>query len=75
VAVDTFGHVYVIDALFDHVQVFDHAGQFLMNFGGAGEQAGQFWLANGVAINGRNEIFVADAYNRRVQVLKYVGPP
>jgi hypothetical protein len=30
-------------------------------------------LPNAIAINAQNEIFVADAYNHRVQVLRYTG--
>jgi DNA-binding beta-propeller fold protein YncE len=73
-AVDGLGHVYVIDAMFDNVQIFDMKGVFLLNFGQAGAQPGEFWLPNGIAINRANEIFVADSYNRRIQVFKYIGP-
>ena len=73
IAVDTLGNIYVIDAMFDNVQIFDADGRFLLNFGEAGSQPGEFWLPNGIAINRQNEIFVADSYNRRVQVFKYVG--
>jgi hypothetical protein len=65
--------VYVIDALFDTVQVFARGGLLLLNFGGSGSRPGEFWLANGVAIGRTNDIYVADAYNRRVQIFKYVG--
>jgi sugar lactone lactonase YvrE len=41
--------------------------------GETGSQPGQFWLANGIAISRENKIFVADSYNRRIQVFKYVG--
>jgi hypothetical protein len=58
---------------YDTVQVFDRAGPLLLNFGGSGARPGEFWLANGVAISRTNEIYVADAYNRRVQVFRYVG--
>jgi sugar lactone lactonase YvrE len=62
-----------MDAAFDNLQIFDTKGRLLLAFGENGSLPGQFWLANGIAINRSNEIFVADSYNRRVQVFKYVG--
>jgi hypothetical protein len=75
VAVDSFGHVYIVDALFDNIQIFDSEGRFLLNLGESGNKPGQFWLPNGIAISGQNEIFVADSYNHRLQVLRYIGQP
>ena len=72
---DSFGHVYVVDALFDNIQIFNPDGQLLMHFGAAGQQPGEFWLPGGVAIGRNNRIYVADTYNRRVQVFQYVGEP
>lgn len=72
IGVDRDGHVYVVDALFDAVQVFDSEGQFLMAFGSRGTGPGEFWLPSGLAIDG-DRIYVADSYNRRVQVFRYLG--
>ncbi len=72
---DTQGHLYVVDALFDNFQIFDPAGRFLLNVGSSGAGPGEFWLPAGIAINQKNQIFVADSYNRRVQVFQYVGNP
>ncbi|MBZ5606349.1 MAG: 6-bladed beta-propeller, partial [Acidobacteriia bacterium] len=33
--------------------------------------AGQFQLPSGISIDDRNIIYVADSYNRRVQVFRY----
>ena len=74
-AVDSAGHVYVADAAFDNIQIFDRPGNFLLHFGGTGTQPGEFWLPGGVAIDRENHIYVADAYNRRVQIFQYVGGP
>ena len=74
VAVDRLGHVSILDGLFDNLQVFDGEGRLLLSLGQTGDQSGQFWLPNGIAISGANEIFVADSYNRRVQILRYIGP-
>jgi DNA-binding beta-propeller fold protein YncE len=73
VAVDSFGHVYVVDANFDNIQIFSGEGRVLLGVGAAGTDEGQFWLPNGIAISRKNQIFVTDTYNRRVQVLEYVG--
>ncbi|MCE9615279.1 MAG: 6-bladed beta-propeller [Lentisphaerae bacterium] len=75
VATDTQDHVYVVDANFDNIQTFDMAGRTLLVIGAAGSEPGCFWLPNGIVISRHNEIFVADTYNRRIQILRYVGPP
>ncbi len=71
VAVDTEGHVYVVDALFETVQVFDREGQPLFYFGRRGTGPGQLLLPSGIYINPRNRIYVADSYNHRIQVFRY----
>jgi DNA-binding beta-propeller fold protein YncE len=73
-AVDPAGRVYVVDGIFDNIQIFDQTGRLLMPLGEAGSKAGEFWLPNGIAIRRDGEILVADSYNHRVQVFKYVGP-
>ena len=64
------GNVYVVDALFDAVQIFDQSGQLLLNFGERGTGPGQFWLPSGLTIDDRDFIYVADSYNKRVQVFR-----
>ena len=73
VASDRLGHVYVVDALFDAVQVFDETGRLLLGFGESGQGPAQFWLPAGIAIDDHDRIYVADSYNGRVQVFRYVG--
>jgi sugar lactone lactonase YvrE len=77
VATDRYGHVYVVDALFHGVQVFDAAGRLLLPLGERGRERGEFWLPTGIFIAGdeRDTIYVADSYNQRIQVLRYVGGP
>ena len=72
VGVDAVGHIYVADATFDRVQIFDPRGRYLLGFGGQGSEAGNFWLPAGVFIAG-DRIYVADSYNRRVQVFQFLG--
>lgn len=72
VGADEEGHVYVADAMFDAVQIFDADGNFLLTFGKTGAGAGDFWLPGGLFIAG-DRIYVADTYNRRVQVFRFLG--
>lgn len=72
VGADRDGHVYVADAMFDAVQIFDAAGNFLLAFGKTGTGAGDFWLPGGLFVAG-DRIYVADTYNRRVQVFRFLG--
>lgn len=72
VGVDSKGNIYVVDALFHRVQIFDSTGRYLMDFGSQGSKAGEFWLPSGLFID-QDKIYVADSYNRRVQVFQYVG--
>lgn len=72
VSVDSKGHIYVVDAILNRVQIFDQQGRFLLEFGNEGRRAGEFWLPSGLFID-QDKIYVADSYNRRVQVFQYVG--
>lgn len=73
VAVDSQGHVYVVDARFENVQIFDSRGRILMAFGDEGTGDGEFWLPAGMCIDSENRIWVADTYNCRVQVFEFLG--
>lgn len=74
VATDRQGHVYVVDALFNAVQIFDGDGRLLLPIGQIGQERGEFWLPTGIFVDqATGLIYVADSYNRRVQVLAYVG--
>ena len=75
VAVDSEGHIYVVDAHFENVQVFDEFGQLLMEFGQEGSGPGEFVLPAGVSIDVNDRIWVADSGNRRVQVFDYMKVP
>jgi DNA-binding beta-propeller fold protein YncE len=75
VAIDRFGHIYVVDGLYDTVQIFDKEGQLLLNFGSAGSKEGNFWLPSGISADARDRIYVADTYNQRVQVFQFLGEP
>ncbi|MBI2386919.1 MAG: hypothetical protein HYV14_13080 [Elusimicrobia bacterium] len=71
-AVDSDGHVFVVDAAFEAFQVFDDKKNFLLFVGRAGAGPGQFSMPGGVFIDGRDRVYVADTQNARVQVFQYV---
>jgi hypothetical protein len=73
VATDRFGHVYVVDSLLSAVQIFDQSGQLLLAIGNLGQAPGEFWLPTGIFVGSDDLIYVADTYNHRLQVFRYVG--
>lgn len=68
---DADGNLYVSDARFDVVQVFDPTGSLLLVIGGHGSESGLFSNPAGVSVDGSGRILVADSGNRRVQRLHY----
>ena len=73
VGIDSEGNIYVTDAIFDAIQVFDKTGTLLLFLGEAGQGPGQFWIPTELFIDRTDRIFVADSYNQRVQVLRFIG--
>jgi DNA-binding beta-propeller fold protein YncE len=71
-AVDSDGHIYVVDNMFDNVQVFDNEGRLLLVIGSTGREEGQFWSPAGIDIV-NDTIYIADMFNSRVQLLHYLG--
>ena len=69
---DSEGHVYVMDSAFANFQVFDADGQLLLFVGHGGADAGQFVLPAGIYVDERDQIYVADQGNSRVQVFQYL---
>ena len=72
-AVDPDGHVYVVDAQFEAVQLFTPEGQLLLSVGREGRGPGEFWLPAGIHIDAKGRVWIADSYNQRVQVFQYLG--
>ncbi|NPB06463.1 MAG: 6-bladed beta-propeller [Aquificae bacterium] len=72
ITVDREGHVYVGDTLFSVIQVFDPKGRLLLVIGRFGKGEGEFALPMDLFRRG-DHIYVADSYNARVVVLRYLG--
>ncbi|NPB08457.1 MAG: 6-bladed beta-propeller [Aquificae bacterium] len=72
IAVDSHGHIYVGDTLFSVIQIFDQEGKLLLVVGRFGKGEGEFAFPMDLYIRG-NRIYVADSYNARIVVLRYLG--
>ncbi len=72
IAVDGRGRIFVSDAEFDVVLVFSPAGAFETVLAGSGSGPGQLVLPAGLATS-PGLLYVADSYNRRVQVYALAG--
>jgi hypothetical protein len=57
----------------DAVQVFDQNGALLLMLGTKGTEPGQFWMPSGLFIDRLDQIYVADTYNRRIQIFRYLA--
>lgn len=68
---DKDGNIYVVDAAFENVQVFDSSGNLLMHFGGTYTAPGGMWLPADVFIDDANLDFFSQ-YVDSSFVLKYL---
>ena len=71
IAIDSEGHLYVVEGSMNMVQVFDREGRLLYYFGQQGTGFGDFRLPTGLFIDRNDRVFVVDSYNHRVQVFQY----
>ena len=69
------GNVYVSDAAFGNIQMFNSAGELLLVIGRPGQGPGEFYLPADITVDAQDRIFVADLGNRRVQMFQYLGEP
>ncbi|MBZ0154413.1 MAG: hypothetical protein K8J09_23035 [Planctomycetes bacterium] len=72
IAVDSEGHVYVVDAMFENVQIFAADGQLLLPFASHGSELGALQLPTGICIDADDRIVVGDGGNSRIQVFQYL---
>jgi sugar lactone lactonase YvrE len=74
VAIDSESNIYVSDAAFDNIQIFDKTGtQLMLYFGSAGYDPGQFQIPTGLFIDGNDRIYVVENFSGKVQVLQYLS--
>lgn len=74
VAQDSQGNFYVGEyGEHDRIQKFSPKGEFILQFGSHGRGPGQFVRPQGITVDSRDRIWVADACNHRVQVFDAEG--
>jgi len=72
-AVDSEGNLYVTDTLNNRVEIFDPEGNFISEFGKAGDGPGHFARPKGIALDRDDHIWVVDEVQSRVQVFDREG--
>ena len=73
VTTDRDGNVYVIESYYDHLLIYNQDGELLLPIGGTGNDIGRFFLPAGAWSDDRDRIFVADMFNARVVIFRYVS--
>ncbi len=74
VAHDSGGAVYVADGYRNtRIAKYTPLGEYLMHWGGPGEEDGQFNLVHGVALDADDRVYAADRGNKRIQVFNASG--
>ena len=58
---------------FDRIQKFDSQGNFILEWGGHGTEPGEFLRPQGLLIDEKDHLWVADASNHRIQVFDATG--
>jgi len=72
VALDSDDHIYGVDTDFCNFQIFDQDNNLLLFVGEPGGTPGKFLTPTHIYIDEKDTIYVADTFNRRVQVLQYL---
>jgi DNA-binding beta-propeller fold protein YncE len=67
VALDADNNLYVTDTYNNRVEIFDADGNFIRQFGKAGDRPGAFSRPKGIAVDVDGHVWVADAVEDRVQ--------
>ena len=74
VAWDAAGDIFVADGSApSRVAKFDKNGVFMKSWGGRGEAPGQFSTPHSIVVDARDNVYVADRGNRRIQVFDRNG--
>ena len=72
-AIDAQKRIYIGNLTLDSIDVFSYDGKFLHRFGSLGKDPGQFDRPCGIWIDSRNDIYVTDMRNERVEVFHLNG--
>lgn len=73
---DSKGNFYVSEyGDFDRIQKFDPNGKYLCALGAHGTEQGEFLRPQGMVIDGKDQLWVADACNHRIQVFDATTEP
>ena len=64
-------NVYVVEKY--TVQKFDNDGNFILKWGGGGNEDGQFYAPQGITIDSNGIVYVADSKNHRIQIFTSDG--
>ena len=71
---DSQGNYFIAEyGEFDRIQKFSRDGTYLMEWGGHGSEPGEFVRPQNLAIDRKDQIWVADACNHRIQVFDARG--
>ena len=71
---DSTGAIYVSEyGSFDRIQKFTSEGEFLFQWGGRGSEPGQFLRPQNMVVDEKNQIWIVDACNHRIQVFDATG--
>ena len=72
IAVSPDNHVYVADAAFNNVRIFQPDGSLLLFFGEGGDAPGQLWLPAGVHYDQQDQVLVVSQYTWRVNTYQFL---
>jgi hypothetical protein len=74
IAFDSDDNMYISDGYFNsRIAKLDKHGYWIKSWGSRGREPGQFNLPHNIATDRQNNIYVADRYNRRIQVFNTNG--
>ena len=73
VALDSEGHLYVVDASFSNFQIFNPDGRLLLFVGAFGEDPGFFRVPSAIFIDKKDRVYVSDGANKRIQIFQFLG--
>ncbi|OGX56691.1 MAG: hypothetical protein A2306_08560, partial [Omnitrophica WOR_2 bacterium RIFOXYB2_FULL_38_16] len=71
--VDERGDIYIIESNKNKIVKLDQDGKALFSFGSRGEGRGQFDLPENITAASKDKILIADARNKRVQMMQVSG--